>query len=141
MMREYYNRLLCHLEVKDWLIKNGRYNGETKDKIDERIIECKREYRKALKQHNRTKYLYPDKNGDGYGEIVNSGGEWDTFWRKVFFLGEHWSEEEIEEFRKENWKRVRYPAYDCTGDVFTWAVDVFNVPSGVVAYIREAIDC
>jgi len=140
-MKERYEYLLFNLRWKDQMIKEGKYSGETKELIDNVIIKTKRKCRKELKQHDRAKYLYPGRDGNGYGLIVNSGGEWDTFWRKVFFPGEHWSEEEIEKFREENWKRVRYPAYDCTGDVFTWAIDVFNVPSGVVAYIREAIDC
>lgn len=139
-----YNKYIDYLkfdyDFRKYLISKGRYNGEQKRKLDEEIIKHKREYRKWLREKCSPKYLYPGRDGEGYGEIVASGGDWDRGWIKVFFKGEHWTEDEIEEFREDNWQRPRYSAYDCTGDWFTWAIDVFNTPKGVVAYIREAMD-
>ena len=108
--------------------------------LDEKIIERKREYRAALKGKWWDNYLYPGTDGKGYGKIVACGGEWDSFWRKIFFEGEHWTEEEIREFIDDNWVSCKLGPYDCTGQRFTWAIDCFNVPSGVVCYIREALD-
>ena len=139
-----HNKYLENIEFdycfRKYLISKGMYKGEQKRKLDEEIIKHKREYRKRLKEECALKYLYPGSDGKGYGEIVSGGGSWDSVWQKVFFKGEHWTEDDIEEFRKSNWKQVRYPAYDCTGDWFTWAIDVFNTPKGVVAYIFEAMD-
>lgn len=140
-MREYYKNLLFNLRMKEWMIKEGKYDGVNKEWIDDLIIKSKRKIRKALKQREMTKYLYPGRDGNGYGEIVNGKWDFDTGWKKVFFPSEHWSDREIEEFREENWKHIRYSAYDCTNDVYTDGIDVFNVPNGVVAYIRESVDC
>ena len=140
-LRANYEKIMFDMEVKKWLIESGKYVGEHKKGIDDLIAKHKRECRQEVKEKYSPKYLYYGKDGEGYGEIINSGGDWDYFWKKVIFPGEHWKEEEKEQFRQENWKRARYCAYDCTGDVFTWAIDVFNTPNGVVAYIREAVDC
>ena len=83
------------------------------------------------------KYLYPYGKK---GKIVAYGSNNDDiFWKKVFFEGEYWDEEDKEAFRDDNWIEINSP-YDCTGKTFTWAIDSFNVPNGVVAYIRYAID-
>ena len=74
------------------------------------------------------------------GFIVNGGGEFDYRWMKVFFPGERWTDEEKAEFVEENWIYCRPSQYDCTGQIFTTGIDCFNVPSGVVVYIREAMD-
>ena len=121
--------------IKKLLVEEGRYKGEVKRKYDDKIIKLKKEYRKRLKEENSPKYLF-----NNYGEIVNFGGNYDWFWQKVFFTGEHWTEEEKKEFIEDAWIHAKPSQYDCTGQVFTWAIDVFNVPSGVVAYIRNAID-
>lgn len=129
-----------HLEIdyciRSFLVKEGKYKGEVKRKLDERIVENKRKYRAELRRRNGKKYLY-----DNYGEIVNGGGDFDGCWQKIFFPGECWTEEEKKEFIEENWHHYRPTFYDCTGQIFTIGIDVFNVPNGVVAYIREAIDC
>lgn len=140
-MNAMVERLVIDYMIRDDLIKKGKYKGEAKKHLDEMIIEHKRKYRSWLKRKNSPKYLYQGKDGKGYGEIVNGGGNFDSFWQKIFFPNEHWSDEKKKEFIDENWKRPRYSAYDCTGDIFTWAIDVFNTPKGVIAYIREAIDC
>ena len=126
--------------IKKQLIERGLYVGEIREKIDNKIAEDKREYRKALKGTWHGKYLYLGKDGKGYGKIVNDGGNYDTFWQKIFFPNEHWTEEEKMEFVDDNWVKATPSQYDCTGQIFTWAIDVFNVPSGVVAYIRYAMD-
>lgn len=118
--------------IKKSLVEQGVYKGERRQKLEAKIAEHKVEYRRALKQK---KYLFGE-----YGEIVNSGGDWDSFWEKVFFPGERWTPEEIKEFVDENWIYCKPSPYDCTGQVFTWAIDVFNVPAGVVAYLRYALD-
>lgn len=132
----FYDKISLDKLIKDLLIKEGKYSGEAKEKIDTNLIKHKREYRADLKKRNAKKYLYPN----NYGEIVNGGGDYDSFWQKIFFAGEHWSEEEKQEFIEENWIHCEPSQYDCTGQTFTWAIDVFNVPSGVVAYIRDALD-
>lgn len=131
-----YDSLELDYYIKRCLVNEGRYKGEVKRKLDKKIVEHKRKYRAELRRRNGKKYLY-----DNYGEIVNGGGDFDHFWQKIFFPGECWTEEEKNEFIEENWTHYKWSPYDCTGQIFTWAIDVFNVPSGVVAYIREAIDC
>ena len=135
------NALYENIQIDEMIINelsNGYHPAAVREAIEqtkELLIEHKREYRKDLK-------LKSDNHYETYknGFVVNGGGEWDYFWRKVFFPGEQWTKEEMEEFKQENWKRCRYSAYDCTGDLFTRAIDCFNVPSGVVCYIREALD-
>ena len=101
----------------------------------EHLIKHKKKWRNWLKQQNDNHYEWY-KNG----YIVNGGGEWDCRWIKVFFPGEHWSREKMIEFSEDNWKECRYSAYDCTGDIFTSRISCFNVPSGVVVYIKENMD-
>jgi len=133
----YLEKLEILNDIKKTLIKKGQYFGD-EDLVNEKIIEAKREYRKFLKEkHN----LYYGPYMEPIGVIVNAHWEYDGGWMKVFFEGEHWTEEEKHEFIEENWHHYRPTFYDCTGQIFTNGIDVFNVPSGVVAYIREAIDC
>lgn len=134
MKNDLYNWITIYEFVKDCLIKKGKYSDETIEAINDLIIKLKREYRANLKKRDK-RYLYPD-----YGEIVNSGGDWDSFWKKIFFAGEQWSEEDKREFIEENWIYCEPSQYDCTGQIFTQSIDVFNVPNGVVAYIRYAMD-
>lgn len=138
--RIYFEYLSLHNEIKNTLAQRGDLTEEKKNLIDERIAEHKKEYRAWLKRRYGKKYLYPGKDGNGYGEIVAVGGKYDSCWTKVFFPGEHWDEEEKHEFIEANWKHYKPTYYDCTGQIFTWAIDVFNLPSGVVAYIRDAMD-
>jgi hypothetical protein len=95
----------------------------------------KREYRAALKGKNRTKRFRGTNS-----LIVNSGGDYDSWWIKVFFPGESWTDEEKDEFIAYAWIPYRWSPYDCTGQTFTQSISCFNVPSGVVAYVREALD-
>lgn len=127
-----FEKLIIDNLIKKSLVEQGVYKGERRQKLEAKIAEHKVEYRRALKQK---KYLFGE-----YGEIVNGGGDWDSFWQKVFFPGERWTPEEIKEFVDENWIHCEPGPYDCTGEVFTWAIDVFNVPAGVVAYLRYGID-
>lgn len=121
-------------EIRNLLTKQGAPE-ESIIYIDEKIAADKREYRKCLK-------LKSDNHYEDYanGFVVASGGDWDSWWMKVFFPNEHWSKEEMDIFIEYNWRHATPSQYDCTGQLFTWAIDCFNVPSGVVAYIREAID-
>ena len=135
-MRTCLESVMIDKDIKNWLIENGKYEGEKKEKIDSMLINDKREYRKSLKAKYKKRYLYPNQ----YGEIVNGGGGFDSMWEKVFFKGERWTDEDKREFIEENWVECTPSQYDCTGQIFTWAIDVFNVPSGVVAYLRYAMD-
>lgn len=118
---------------------NSRKLAEKKKKYEDLLIEHKRELRAKLKD-NHDRYLYPGNDGKGYGKIVAYGGSYDSFWEKIFFEGEHWTDEEKDQFIADNWITAKPSQYDCTGQVFTWAINVFNVPSGVVAYIRNGLD-
>lgn len=100
---------------------------------EEKLAQTKHDYRQRLKEKNAKKYVFN-------GEIVNEGGDWDYSWYKVFFPHEKWTDEEKDEFRAAVWKPYKPTYYDCTGQIFTRFVDVFNVPNGVVAYIWEAMD-
>jgi hypothetical protein len=95
----------------------------------------KREYRAALKEKNR-----PERFRGTDGLIVNGGGDYDSWWIKVFFPGESWTDEEKDEFIAYAWIPYRWSPYDCTRQTFTQSISCFNVPSGVVAYVREALD-
>lgn len=133
-MNCYLDRLMIDNEIKKDLIAEGAYTGIVKQKLDEQIARHKREYRAYLKKETNLYRNYKN------ARIVNGFLEYDGGWMKVFFPGEHWSQEEKEKFISDNWKCVRYPAYDCTGDTFTERISVFNVPRGVVAYIFEGVD-
>lgn len=102
---------------------------------EENLITRKRKWRDWLKKQNDNHY---DTYVNGY--IVNGGGDYDYSWEKIFFPGEYWTDEEKNEFIEWNWHHYVPTYYDCTGQIFTWSIDCFNVPSGVVCYIREAMD-
>lgn len=130
-----YNAFIERIELEKMLINELKKKHSDTRKLEYLLIQHKREYRRSLK-------VRADKHYETYtnGFVVNGGGSWEDRWIKVFFPGEQWAEEEKLKFIDDNWKECRYSAYDCTGDVFTWAIDCFNVPAGVVCYIREAID-
>lgn len=137
-LREKYKLLKMYEELVDEL-SEGKYPNATREAIEkckQLLAEHKREYRNWLRKEDENKYLYPNK----YGKIVAGGGDFDSRWMKVFFPDEQWSEEDKQEFVEENWKHYKPTYYDCTGQIFTTSIRVFNVPSGVVAYIMEAMD-
>lgn len=139
-IRDSLIRLMMNYEIKKTILDRGDVPEEKLELINKRIIEVKREYRRALKGHWWDHYLYPGEDFKGYGEIVFQHWDYDSGYRKIFFKDEHWTPEEMKEFIDDNWHNATPSQYDCTGQIFTWAIDCFNVPSGVVAYIREAID-
>ena len=104
-------------------------------KAKEHLDKAKRKYRDHLKLQGNNHY---ENYANGF--IINGGGEFDYQWMKVFFPGEKWTDEEKAEFVEENWIYCRPSQYDCTGQIFTTGIDCFNVPRGVVVYIREAMD-
>ena len=104
-------------------------------KAKEHLDKAKPKYRDHLKLQDNNRY---ENYANGF--IINGGGEFDYRWMKVFFPGERWTDEEKAEFVDENWVHCRPSQYDCTGQIFTWAIDCFNIPDGVVCYIREAMD-
>lgn len=116
-------------------LKNGNINDERISKIQEKLIKDKRRYRQRLKDKMEPEYF----RGTN-GVIVGYGGEYDTYWTKVFFEGEIWTKEDMKEFEDFVWIHCTPSQYDCTGKLFTWAVSCFNTPRGVVAYVMEAID-
>lgn len=121
-----------------WKDKSLTENARTL--LSEEIIQHKKEYRNRLRRKYGKRYEFKGKDGNGYGEIVNYGGDWDGCWRKVFFPDEHWTDEEKKDFVAAVWIPYKPTYYDCTGQLFTWAVDVFNTPNGVVAYIHDHLD-
>lgn len=104
--------------------------------LEGKIVKYKRDYRKKLKAEDKRFQSFRGTNG----KIVNFGGDWDSYWTKVFFDGEHWTDEEKDQFREAVWIHYVPTYYDCTGQVFTWAVDCFNVPRGVMCYVRDCLD-
>ena len=129
----YIDTLMIDLLIKNQLVKQNQYKGETREKMEKHIAKSKKRYRSYLREEAEKKYLYG-------GEIVACGGDYDYFWQKIFFKDDHWTEEEKQEFIEAAWIYAKPSQYDCTGQVFTWAIDVFNVPSGVIAYIRNGLD-
>ena len=128
-----YMEIMMDKTIKNELVKRNQYRGATREKMEKHLAKAKKRYRSHLKEEAEKKYLYG-------GEIVASGGGYDSFWQKIFFKDDHWTEEEKQEFIEAAWIHAKPSQYDCTGQVFTWAIDVFNVPNGVVAYIRNALD-
>ena len=139
-VKRLYDKLFLNKYIEDALYKEGILTNDKKEQLNDLNREIKKEIRESYKEKERRQYLYHEKDGKGYGRIVNGGGDWDGFWQKIFFEGECWTEEEKREFIEDNWVNPEPSQYDCTGQEFTWAIDCFNVPSGVVCYIRYAVD-
>ena len=119
-------------EFKKDAIKNCSYKGNFREAVEDSITEERKKYRYALKEEAKPRYLYLNDDGTGRGEIIASGMFYRR-WKKVFFPGERWTDEEIQQFHERNWREPRLGS-----STYTWYVKAFNVPSGVVAYIREA---
>ena len=135
-----YNALIEKIQIAQDMYNWYKETNACKEAINpaaERLIKAKREYRAWLKNENKKRFFRPDTE---WGEIINGSWSYDSGWQKIFFAGEHWSDEEKEEFINANWKRPVYSQYDCTGCIFTVGIEVFNVPSGVLVFILEAID-
>lgn len=134
--RSALDRVIINQELLEMLKDQGNIPASNLAVFEEKIVEYKREYRKRLRLE--------DKEGESFrgtnGKVVGCGGEYDHSWVKVFFEGETWSREEMKEFSDYIWIHYTPSQYDCTGQWFTWAVDCFNTPRGVVVYVREAMD-
>lgn len=136
------NALFEEVMISQWIydkVRSGEFGADDRadsiKKAKEHLDKAKRKYRAHLKLQDNNRY-------ENYtnGFIVNGGGEYDYRWMKVFFHGERWTDEEKAEFVDENWMYCRPSQYDCTGQIFTTGIECFNVPSGVVCYIFEAMD-
>lgn len=127
--------LMVDYEIRKILSDNGDDQSAI-ECIDNEIIKHKREYRKLLKKEYEASRRFYDTNG----EIVAHGGDFDMCWFKIFFPGEKWTDEEKNEFVEIFWKPYIPSIYDCTGQIFTTSISCFNVPRGVVVYIKEAMD-
>lgn len=127
----FFEKMAINNLIRNQVVKNGNLEGIRR--IDDKIVENKREYRKELKRDAEPRRICG-------GIVVNGGGDWDSRWTKVFFPGETWTDEEKDQFVAAVWIPYRWTDYDCTGQLFTQGVEVFNVPSGVVAYIMETLD-
>ena len=136
MSNKYIANLEFDLIIKRELVKENKYKGDTRIHLENQLAKHKREFRDWLKREESKDYLYKEKRG----KIITGGGDFDGRWQKVFFPNEHWDEEDINFFKRDNWIEYVPSPYDCTGQIFTWAIDVFNAPNGVIAFIREAID-
>lgn len=128
------NVLLTDIMFLEKTLENVRCNSYA----EQRLIEAKRKYRSNLKKRAE-RWFCKDKDGNGYGEIINGHYDCDSGWYKILFANEHWSDEEKREFIDDNWVEINSP-YDCTGKIFTYRISVCNTPKGVVAYIFEARD-
>lgn len=124
---------LEHVELAKKMIAFCKETGRDTEFWEDELVRAKRAYRAYLREDEERKKVFD-------GVVVNRGGDWDYYWRKVFFKGEHWTDEKKDQFRAAVWKPYKPTYYDCTGQIFTAFVDIFNVPSGVVAYIREDMD-
>lgn len=133
--RRSYNLSFDYFQWKD-----ERLTDDARNLLKEEIAKHKREYRKILRSSYEPRYAFPGKDGKGYGKIINGGGTWDSMWRKIIFPNEYWTDEDKKEFVEAIWIPYIPTYYDCTGQLFTRAVDVFNTPNGVVAYTRECLD-
>lgn len=130
-LRAKYELLKMYKELVDECIKRNLPDAAAHG------LERIKEIKKDIRTRNKVKNIYRDYI---YSEIVGYGGRDDSGWVKIFFPNQRWTDETKREFIEDNWRYAKPSQYDCTGQIFTWAIDVFNVPSGVVAYIREAID-
>jgi len=132
----YFDKMWFNQAVLEKATREG--NRNKLDFIKEIIIKDKREYRQYTKK--RGDLFYDPCSPDPTGVITASHWDYDGGWMKVLFEGQHWTEEEKRAFIGRNWKHYKPSQYDCTGQIFTWYIGVFNVPKGVVAYIKESID-
>ena len=135
--RRYHEKQMVNQFCLEYVGQRG--DEEAIKKIKEKIASDKRDYRRELRMEDlRQKRNYHARFGDG--TVVNEGGDWDYCWYKVFFPNERWTDEEKREYADYVWIRYVPTYYDCTGQIFTRFVDAFNVPNGVVVYIRDCMD-
>ena len=135
-IRQALNTIMIDKEIMKIIEKTGTDDPNGLNRLKRKLIKDKQKYRGFLKETMKPQHYSNYVNS----QIVNSGGDYDGVWTKVFFPGERWDKEAMREFIDSNWTCCPNSPYDCTGAIFTWAIDCFNVPSGVVVYIREAMD-
>lgn len=128
-----------------------RYNNETAYLLNEYLVERK----EAVKRNDLTRVAKLDKRihekklilreqsrrkeSRNYEIIIRGCDSDESFWDKTLFPGQKWSKEEIDDYIRENWMHVRSP-WDCSGEIFTRGIEVFNSPSGVIVYHFMSID-
>lgn len=95
------------------LLKTFPENAVDEDSKNEWIKECKREIRKRNHEDEQSKYII-------------SQGNWDDWWTKEWFE-KPFTKEEKEEYIKDHWIHATPSQYDCTGQIFTIRICVFNV--------------
>lgn len=131
--RELYGLCRVYQEFIDELVNSGAEQDRI-DQVNDHLAAYKREYRAKAKE---TDFELPDIYMDSEtASVVNYGGDWDGYWVKIFCKGSRWTEDQKKQFIMDNWISIQYEAWDCTGRTFTSRVSVFNVPDGVVAYIK-----
>ena len=106
-------------------------HGFRNEATNEWLINLKKKVRRKLKTHT------VEVNG---GILMNRWGDWDWCISKYFYPGVHWTEEEKREYEEYNWIESPNSPYDCTGEVFTCWIQIFDVPKGTIVYIRENMD-
>lgn len=120
-MRMYYE------EIRE-MEQFQRENGST-EAMDKMLLKYKQKVREASRE-TETDLPY---------EVINGGGGYDSLWEKRLYKGEKWTAEEMEQYKRDEWMHICSP-YDCTGRLFTEAIEVFNTPMGVVAYHFTGMD-
>lgn len=95
------------------LLKTLPENALNKDSKNKWIKECKREVRKRNREDEQNKYIF-------------SHGNWDNWWTKEWFE-EPFTEKEKEDYIEDHWIHATPSQYDCTGQIFTVSIYVFNV--------------
>lgn len=120
LLMEYYDMIR---EGERWQKANG---------YSEAVDRTLRKYKRKIRDDRETETALPY-------EVINGGGGYDSLWEKRLYKGEKWTAEEMEQYKRDEWMHICSP-YDCTGRLFTEAIEVFNTPMGVVAYHFTGLD-
>lgn len=128
-MKKYYEMLELDKIIRKQLVKEGKFKGEIRKKFIDAEKRHKKELREAIKEEEFDN-----------GNVIIYGGDYDRMWKKLFFPNESWTEEQKQKFIDYNWKHYKPTYYDCTGQIFTTRIKIYNTPNGVIAYIFEAMD-
>ena len=130
----YGNTLREAYSFARFIEKTIKENGLDFPDVRERLIEIKRDIRKHVNSKDTGMFEEIEEN------YIGGWCKDEDYHAKYFFPDEHWTKEDKREFRKAFWIGCQMTPYDCTGAVFTIAIDIFDVPKGTLVYIWMSRD-
>ena len=110
---------------KRTLYKAIRLLEKTNNQLSDCLVRLKRLSRQKTKRNCQMLF------------VVNDGADG---WCEKYRFSRNFSQAEKRAYILDNWIFRQSSDYDCTGQVFTERIEIFDVPSGTIVYHFKSVD-